>query len=250
MKNNRSKGIGIALLGVVCISPDALIVHFLTTHGTDPWTIVFWRLLFSIPLSASFAIYDAGGVKQLIRILSSGRGYYSAVVPMQALIDICFTLSFVYNSAAVTLLLVSLNLLWASVIGKIVLKDALPLRTYIAMILAFGCMLIIFVPEMVSKEEGSNATTSFAAALIPLITGFLNASYLSIVRLAGRDDVSLVGSTPLGAAVGVISAIIIKRGQVLPGLFWDTHMREFWFWLATVSHGFSIGIMFVAMVRV
>jgi drug/metabolite transporter (DMT)-like permease len=72
-----------------------------------------------------------------------------------------------YNSAAVTLLLVSLNLLWASVIGKIVLKDSLPLRTYTAIILAFGCMLIILVPEMASNKEGSNVTTSFAAALTP-----------------------------------------------------------------------------------
>ncbi|KAL7505850.1 hypothetical protein ACHAXN_003284, partial [Cyclotella atomus] len=234
-----------ALFGVVCISPDALLVRFLTTHGADPWTIVFWRLLFSIPFSAIYAIYDAGGVKQLIRIISSGRRYYSAAVPIQATVDICFTISFVHTSAALALLLISLNSLWGAIIGKIVLKDELPLRTYVAMILAFGCMLIIFVPEIISKEEENIATTSLAWAVIPLITGFLSASYFSIVRLAGRDDISLVGGTPLGAAVGAISCIIVKRGQVLPSLFWDTDMWKFW--LATVSHGVSIGLMFVAM---
>jgi hypothetical protein len=118
MNNNRSsKGPVIALFGAVCISPDALLIRFLTTHGVDPWTIVFWRLSFSIPFSATYAIYDAGGVKQLIRIISSGGGfYYFAAIPIQAMVDICFTLSFVYHSAAVAILLFSLN---SSIIGKI-----------------------------------------------------------------------------------------------------------------------------------
>jgi hypothetical protein len=125
-------------------------------------------------------------------------------------------------------------------------KDELPLRIYVAMMLAFGCMLIIFVPEMVSNEVESNATVSLVAAMIPMTTGFLVVLYFSIVRLAGRDGVSLVGSTPLGAAVGALPALIIKQGQVLPSLFWNTDMWKFW--LAIMSQGCSIGIMFVAMV--
>jgi drug/metabolite transporter (DMT)-like permease len=244
--NDRTKGLGIALFGVFCVSPDALLVRFLSTHGSDPWTIIFWKLLLSIPLSATFAIYEAGGVKKLINIISSGRGFYCAVVPVQSVIDIGYTLSFVYTSAAVALLLINLNPLWGAIIGKIVLKDALPLRTYIAMILALGCMLIIFIPELISGEERS--TTSLTGNVISLFTGFLMALYLSIVRKAGQYDISLVGGTPLGAFSSTIISAIITRGQVLPSLFWDTDMWKFW--LSVVAQGISIGIVFVAMVRV
>jgi drug/metabolite transporter (DMT)-like permease len=244
--NDRTKGLGIALFGVFCVSPDALLVRFLSTHGSDPWTIIFWKLLLSIPLSATFAIYEAGGVKKLINIISSGRGFYCAVVPVQSVIDIGYTLSFVYTSAAVALLLINLNPLWGAIIGKIVLKDALPLRTYIAMILALGCMLIIFIPEFISGEERS--TTSLTGNVISLFTGFLMALYLSIVRKAGQYDISLVGGTPLGAFSSTIISAIITRGQVLPSLFWDTDMWKFW--LSVVAQGISIGIVFVAMVRV
>ena len=243
--NDRTKGLSIVLFGVLCVSPDALLVRFLSTHGSNPWTIIFWKLLLSIPFSASYAIYEAGGIKKLLNTMKTGRRFYYAVVPVQSVIDIGFTLSFVYTSAAVALLLINLNPLWGAIIGKLVLKDVLPVQTYIALTLALGCMMIIFVPEMVLGEE-SNATTTMKGNIISLFTGFLLAVYLSIVRKAGHHNISLVAGTPLGAAFSTIVSVIITKGQVLPSLFWGTEMWKFW--LAVIAQGFGIGIIFITMV--
>lgn len=243
--NDRSKGLSIVLFGVLCVSPDALLVRYLSTHGSDPWTIIFWKLLLSIPISASFAVYEAGGVRKLIETISSGKRFYVLVVPVQCVIDIGFTLSFAYTSAAVALLLINLNPLWGAIIGKIVLKDVLPIRTYIALALALGCMMVIFIPEMVSGEQ-DNKINSLRGNLISLFTGFLLAVYLSIVRKAGKYHVSLVGGTPLGAALSTIVAAIVTKGQVNPSLFWDIEMWKFW--LTVIAQGFSIGIIFITMV--
>lgn len=243
--NDRTKGITIVLFGILCVSPDALLVRFLTTHGVDPWTIIFWKLLLSIPLSASYAIYEAGGVKSLARSILGSRGYYCAAIPVQCLIDIGFTLSFVYTSAAIALLLINLNPLWGAIIGRIFLKDVLPMKTYVALVLALGCMIIIFLPEMVVVEQDDETTTP-KGNIFSLFTGFLLATYLSIVRKAGRHNISLVGGTPLGAFFSMMVSVVVTRGRVLPGLFWEV---ETWkYWLAVMAQGFGMGSIFITEV--
>ena len=258
--NDRTKGLAIAIFGIICVSPGAVLVQYLSTNGSKPWTIIFWKLLVSIPFSLSYAIYEAGGVKNFIHAASRNKQFYFAVACCSSCIDMGHTLSFVYTSAAVALLLINLNPLWAAIIGKLVLKDELPVRTYVALVLALGCMAIIFIPEMMVLEEdehGNTAqqddttaatiSTSFRGILISIFTGLMLAIYLCIVRKAGQYDVSLVGGTPLGAAISTTISLIILRGQVSPNLFWEEEMWKFW--LAVVGQGAGIGIAFVALVR-
>eukprot|EP00956_Cyclotella_meneghiniana_P006009 scaffold7825_cov67-Cyclotella_meneghiniana.AAC.3 len=252
--NDRTKGLAIAILGIICVSPDAVLVQYLSTHGSSPWTIIFWKLLVSIPFSLSYTIYEAGGVKKFLCDVSINKRFYFAVVPAQSMIDIGYTLSFVYTSAAIALLLINLNPLWAAIIGKLVLKDELPIRTYVALVLALCCMLIIFIPEMMlegelhddtTQEDTTTTSTSLRGNMISIFTGLMFAIYLCIVRKAGQYDVSLVGGTPLGASLSTMIALIVVRAQVHPDLFWDD---EIWkFWLAVIGQGAGIGIVFVAM---
>ena len=61
MKDHQ-KGVLIVLVGVLCISPDAVLVRFLSEEGrTDPWIIAFWKLVFSLPITATYALYENGG---------------------------------------------------------------------------------------------------------------------------------------------------------------------------------------------
>lgn len=260
--NDRNKGLAIALLGIICVSPDAVLVRYLSTHGSSPWTVIFWKLLISIPFSLSYALYEAGGVAPFLRAAWTDRRWYAAAVPVQSVIDMGYTLSFVYTSAAVALLLINLNPLWAAVIGKFVLRDELPMRTYVALAAALGCMLIIFIPEMMtlegeehygdesSQEDDATVTTtgtSLRGNVISVFTGLMFAIYLCIVRKAGQSDVSLVGGTPSGAAVSTLISLIVTKGRVHPDLFWEEEMWKFW--LAVIGQGAGIGIVFVAMVR-
>lgn len=164
---------------------------------------------------------------------------------MQCLIDIGFTLSFVYTSAAIALLLINLNPLWGAIIGRIFLKDVLPMRTYVALVLALGCMMIIFLPEMVLEEQ-DDETASPKGKCFSLFTGLLLATYLSIVRNAGRHHISLVGGTPLGAFFSMMASVVVTKGQVLPRLFWKVEMWKFG--LAVIAQGFGMGMIFITEV--
>ena len=199
-----------------------------------------------------------------------GRWYYLAAIPFQSTVDICFTLAFVYTTAAKALLLINLNPLWCAIIGRLFLGDKLPSRTYIALGCALCCMVIIFVPEVVTEkqnesmdgleveEEGAAAIedsstsesndTSTKGNIIALFTGFVLAGFISIVRKGGKSskEINLIGAAALGAGVSSIVSLIVRKGNVLPTPFWNA--SELWtFWLAVVGQGFGIGIIFVTM---
>ena len=128
--NDRTKGLLIILAGVVAVSPDAVLVRFLSEGGTPPWTIIFWKMVMGFPLTTAYAIYEAGGVRPLYHNIVLGKYYYAAAVPVQSAVNICFSLAFTFTNAAQALLLINLNPLWCAVIGRLFLGDMLPRRTY------------------------------------------------------------------------------------------------------------------------
>jgi len=256
--NSRSKGLLIILAGVICVSPDAVLVRYLSENGARPWTIIFWKLLLSIPITAGYALYEAGGFRQLYQSVVVGRFYYAAAIPVQATVDICFTLAFVYTSAANALLLINLNPLWCAVAGRLFLGDLLPRRTYIALALALCCVIIIFVPEVVERkrhggdgntaeEEDPYADTAVRGNAIALVCGFLLAAYITIVRLGAKSEkeINLVGAASLGASLSAIISSIVERGDVFPSSFWAGTTA--YFWLSVAGQGFGIGTVFVAI---
>ena len=201
---DRPKGLLIILFGVLIISPDAVLVRYLSEGGAEPWTIIFWKMLFAIPITAVFAVWEAGSFSQLWSSMVYSKKYYLIAIPLQCVVDIFFTLSFVYTSAALALLLININPLWCAVAGRLLLGDQLKKKTYLALVLALGCMLIIFIPELLPTKSSSttmstNTTTtisddtvllepahlfesSMKGNIIALCTGLGLAAYITIVR--------------------------------------------------------------------
>jgi drug/metabolite transporter (DMT)-like permease len=190
---NRTKGLCIALFGVLIITPDAVLVRYLSSGGVDPWTILFWRMIFSFPITFTFAWYDIGGytgLKQLLflsnntnttasqeeeeeegktgvssppssnkvttatpKLQTQTLQLWAAAVLPQVGTNIGFIFAFANTTAAHALLLVNLNPLWCAVAGRLFLGDTLPVRTIVALFLAMGCLLITFVPDIVQKND-------------------------------------------------------------------------------------------------
>lgn len=82
---DQQKGVLIVLLGVLCISPDAVLVRFLSDNErTDPWVISFWKLVFSLPITATYALYENGGSLNAMGAHAlQGKWYYLCSVPVQ-----------------------------------------------------------------------------------------------------------------------------------------------------------------------
>jgi drug/metabolite transporter (DMT)-like permease len=112
--------------------------------------------------------------------------------------DTGLTFSLIWTSAANALLLLHLNPLWCAVLGRVFLGDKLPRRTIIALVAAIGCMMLIFVPDIVdrsnnnnngdSEEELQSATTSTKGNVTACFTGIMLAVYIAIIRKAGLKN--------------------------------------------------------------
>ena len=277
--NDRTKGLLIILTGVLIISPDAVLVRFLSEGGAEPWTIIFWKMLISIPISASFAVWEAGGFHNLWKSVYEGRYYYALAIPIQSTVDVLFTFAFIFTTAANALLLINLNPLWCAIAGKFILGEILPPRTYLALALALCCILIIFVPEVIERnrdnmneedeviEDGdgdeiaATATTteytlgdpSMKGNIISLFTGLGLALYITIVRHGGTKskskNINLVGAATLsGICTSIIALIVQGPSNVLPSTFWILTGRPHWqYWLAQIGEGMMIGVIFIVM---
>ena len=259
--NDRTKGLLIILFGVVAVSPDAVAVRFLSEGGTTPWTITAYQNMMGFPLTLAYTIYESGGVRQLCRDVAKGKLYYAAAVPVQTAVNICITLAFNFTDAAQALLLINLNPLWCAVFGRLFLGDYLPRRTYLALFLAMGCILLIFVPQVVERNQNQNqnrddgaagdqnpyADTELKGNMLAFLAGLSLAGYISIVRWAGKADenINMVGTASLGGLASFLVAVIVERGIPLPSQFWTGTTSLFW--LAVVGEGLMVCAIFVSM---
>lgn len=204
------------LAGIIAVSPDSFCVKFLSRSGVTPWCILVWKMLGTVVLSSTFVIVKHWGkLKPMVASLYVVKYNLVLSVLLQALVDILFTVCIVYTSAANTLLFLSLNPIWASLLGYFILKERIPRVTIVALAFAFGSILLIFVPTISGKQDEGHSDTSTLGDLLALLAGFALAMYLTSLRRAGikcpDGDFSI--TTALAAAlVCTISAAVAGTG--------------------------------------
>lgn len=239
--NDRCKGLCITLVGILSITPDAVVVRFLSSNGADPWTIVFWKMTFSIVLTGGYAWYECRQQTSIARTVLNSKGLYAAAVLPQAAVNAAFTFSLVHTSAAHALLLINLNPLWCALLGRVVLGERLPPRTIVALLLAMGCMLLIFVPEIVRNQESETQTGN----IISVCTGVGIAVYITFVRKGAREGRNMIAVSPLAAILTALFALGMRRGRVTPGEHWTAGLGSYW--LGMMAEGVMVGIVFIAI---
>ena len=212
----------------------------------------------------SYALYDIGGWKAVKAYVMDPRGFilYLAAIFPQAGVNIGFTFSFVYTTAAHALLLVNLNPLWYALLGRFFLHETLPTHTIVALVMAMGCMVLTFVPEIIHNTDNTgdnnddtdtdtddDETQSTAKGnVISIFTGITIALYITLIRKGGIEGRNMIIVSPLAAMVASGLAFIMQRGKVLPGHVDWSHDRDVWkFWLSMSAEGTIIGVVFIAI---
>ena len=164
---HRDCGLLIMLFGVIIITPDSLLVRLMQLEGgsnvDQNLQSVFWKFLLAVPLISSFIVWQAGGLRKLARELErtsiSGLRHIAMGALCQFCIHISLNLAFVTTRAARALLGFGLNPLWAAFIARIVLGQAVPGRTLVALLLVTCAICVVFMPEIVpSLGETHNQT--------------------------------------------------------------------------------------------
>ncbi len=165
-KADYVRGFALATVGVVVLSPDSLLVRLIET---DVWTLLFWRgLLAALALGAILAVRYRAATPAMLHAI--GRlGVLAAL--LMAVSTILFVTSIRQTSVANTLVILSAAPLFAAVLGRMFLREAVPAYTWLAVIAVFVGIALIFAGSLgggtlLGDLSAVGAAFTFAAAFV------------------------------------------------------------------------------------
>jgi drug/metabolite transporter (DMT)-like permease len=198
---SHAKGLAFGFLGVFLLSPDTLIIRLV---DCDPWTFIAWRgaLMF---VGMLVILVMRFGITILARIYAIG--WLGIVISLLfALNNVFFQLSVQNTMVANTLVIIATAPLFAALLSVAFLRERVPIRTWIAIIISALGVGMVFIGEL-----GSGNLFGNVAALISAVG--LGVHFV-LVRLGRPIDM-----TP---AIGVAGIFIAAIGVAMaPDLYLD-----------------------------
>jgi DME family drug/metabolite transporter len=157
--------------------------------SVDEWNIVFWRSLFMmLTMLVVLAVMKRGRVASAFR--EAGRaGFYAGIAIGLAII--CYIFSISRTTVANTLVLVAAAPLFAALLGTVMLKERVAVRTWLAIAVACGGIALMFLERMGAGELVGNLFAIVAAILYAF----------SIVVMRGSGEVNLIPAICIAGAV-------------------------------------------------
>ena len=191
-RSPAGRGAVLVLFAAVVWSVGSLIVRLI---GADPWTINAWRGFFSSSflLLAVQVMYRGGLLGQWRRIGWPG----AAITACLSLSSTCFIVALSLTSVANTMILMSIGPFVAALLGWLLVRERVGLRTWLTMVLA-----LVGTVVMVS---GSYAMGTLAGDLLAIVcaTGFATATVL----MRRHPDVSMAAAAALAPALTCLVAL-------------------------------------------
>ena len=200
VEGQRRKGVLLALLGVLCVSPDSVLLRYAQTaanHTDDRetlWAITCYKAL-ALALCDALAMLCIQRNRNLqtlkADLMKAPRAIALATV-FQTVIVVGFPIALLENTAARALLIISLNPMWAAIMGRIILKDRLRVPTMIALACSIISIGLVFVPDLI-VQNGDQAKSSVLGDLVSVAPGLAVAAFPTTIRwILGRHEDALV----------------------------------------------------------
>lgn len=212
---SHGRGLMLALVGVLVISPDALVLRLAPLDG---WTLLVWRNLLYGGVMA-LGVVVASPADAVSRLLWIGRYGVMAAAAL-SVSNISFLFAVLGTATADVLIVISATPLFAALLGRLVFGERLALRTWLAMVLV---MLGIAVTALGSRDTGGQH--SLLGLGLALLAASAFALFLNLIRHAPGVSAaaSVAWSCLIASAVGVLVG-----APTLPGL-------EAWPYLAALG---------------
>ena len=214
------KGLLITTTGVLVLTPDSLLVRLI---ALDSWSMVFWRgFLIMIGLTLALAVYYRG--ETLARFRAIGRTGVAAAA-LLAVSSVFFVLALHNTSVANTLVIIAAAPLIAAILSRVFLGEAVPARTWAAILAALTGILILVSDGPRSGTLGGDlAALATAVGVAGAFTLVRRARTLNMVPAAalsgGFTAVAMLPiATPLAIAPGEVWLLLLLGLVVLPVSF-------------------------------
>ena len=191
--NTHQRGLIIAALGVLVITPDALFVRLI---AVDHWTLAFWRTFLqgSTMLAISWAVERKSPI--LIITHTMTRGWLP--VSLIAFSATAFIYSITHTLVANTLVILASMPMFAALISLVFLRIKLGRQTVGAITFAMVGVMIVFWGRLGSGDLAGDLLAIFCAVSLAGVFACLNA----------RKDLNAAAVTGLGS----LGASLISTG--------------------------------------
>ena len=145
--SDKQKGIGLALFGILMITPDSLLIRLISISS---WELIFCRGLvpFICLLVTLLFFYKKNFIHACCAI--GFAGLLNAI--LVALGNITFVESIENTNVANTLIMLSLAPFMAAIMSSIFLREHPSKRTWTTMIICFAFVLLIFYDSYEAKR--------------------------------------------------------------------------------------------------
>jgi drug/metabolite transporter (DMT)-like permease len=250
--STHAKGLAIVTLGVLILTPDALLVRLI---GIDHWNLLVWRgFLQGFGLLLLLLAFYRGGTLASFRAIGR-RGLAASLVFATG--TVLFIVALTHTSAANTLIIVASSPFFSALASRIFLGERIAPATWGAILLALGGIGLLAVEGLgrgaflgdlaalgVAVTLGANFTIlrhARAVNMIPAmaLSGFLVGLVASLFAVpVALSDGQLGYMLVMGLVVVPLSFALITLGpRYLPApevsllLLLETVLGPFWVWL-------------------
>ncbi len=190
-------GLALASAGAIAFSGKAIVAKLIYRWPIDATTLIFFRMVFALPLFALLAWWRGRGRARLTRV-QFGRllvlgfsGYYAA-----SMLDF---MGLERISASLERLILYLNPTIVLLLGALFFGRRLGARQWLAMGLSYCGVLVVFVREL--DVQGPHVVLGAALVLASAV------SYATYLVLGG-NLVGELGAQRLAAWAGVIASVL------------------------------------------
>ena len=208
LSGNLFKGIGIATIGALILSPDTL---FMRWSEMDAWSMLTWRGfemgLMLILFSSCFKIYRKNFIKVFSRV-----GIW--IILSQILSSIFFTYGVAETSVSLILFCLATSPIFASIFSIFILHEKTTISTWIT---AFFALIGVGI-SVANGENVINAPQG--SVFIGTVCGIGAAATLglSLVFLRSKPDIPAMTVTGLSSfSYGIVGLIIVSPDLLFRG---------------------------------
>lgn len=190
MQREHLYGSLLAFAGVMALSFDGLLVRLADTQGTN---IIFWRgLLMALALTLLLRVLNGRWAWTHLRLGGADAAWVSAGF---AATTVLFVLAILHTTVANVVVILAASPLFAAVFSGVLLREWVPLRTWIAMLVCLGGIIGVFAGSL---EAGGWLGDSLAL-LAAMVVGI----NLTLLRRSPQVD-----RLAVIAAGGLLAALI------------------------------------------
>lgn len=218
--SSHATGLLLTTVGVLVLSPDSLFIRLV---DTDAWTIVFWRgSLMGLTIVIGTAVWLRSGTLAQFRSIGWAGLVVAALFASQLTL---FATSITHTSVANTLVIFATAPLFAAVLSRIFLSEAVPQRVWLAVTASLGAILFIFFGSIGTGRVGGDLAAAGAALAMAIgLTVMRRSSHVSMVPAWGIGALLAAGfnvwfADPFSITGEDVAVLIPSGVLVLPIAF-------------------------------